>query len=421
MRVGGHRALRYIAINMTSFSANSLPMPQARRASLLLAAASAVGGSVGPIVVGTGGLVGLAMLSPAQAGLATLPISAYVLGSALASAPAVLSMRTLGRRAGFMTGAGIGGIGALLAAAAIHAGSFWLFGCTMLWLGTASAFAQQYRFAAADAAEPDFKARAIAWVMLGGLFTGVIGPQVSIHARKLTPHAPFAGPFIVLAGLFVLAALLLSQLVVPAPPPPAAGVSHGRSAWSVLSQPRFLVAVLVSVASFVPMTFVMTATPLAMVAHHHSQSSAQYGIQWHVIAMYAPSFLTGRLINRFGNSAMAASGMLIMAAAVTLALSGTGLAQFWGALVLLGVGWNFAFISATTMVANLYQPEEAFRVQALNEFILFSIVAMASFSSGGVLASSGWHAVNLLVYPILVVGIALVVAQARLERRMATA
>ncbi len=396
-------------------------MPQARRASLLLAAASAIGGSVGPIIVGTAGLVGLAMLPPQQAGLATVPISAYVLGSAVASVPAALSMRKLGRRVGFMTGAGIGAIGALLAAAAINTGAFWLFVCTMVWLGTASAFAQQYRFAAADAAEPSFKSRAIAWVMLGGLFTGVIGPQVSIHARRLTPHAPFAGPFVVLAGLFVIAALLLSQLVVPAPIPRAAGGSHGRSAWSVLSQPRFLIAVLVSVASFVPMTFVMTATPLAMIAHQHSQSNAQYGIQWHVIAMYAPSFVTGRLINRFGKSAMAAAGMLIMAAAVTLALSGTGLMQFWGALVLLGVGWNFAFISATTMVANLYQPEEAFRVQALNEFILFSIVAVASFSSGGVLARSGWHAINVLVYPILVVGITLVAAQARLERRLAIA
>ncbi|MBL0173276.1 MAG: MFS transporter [Gemmatimonadaceae bacterium] len=396
---------------------NTLPMPQARRASLLLAAASAMGGSVGPIVVGTAGLVGLSMLPPEQAGLATVPVSAYVLGSAVASVPAALSMRKLGRRVGFMTGTGIGASGALLAAVAVNAGAFWLFVCTMIWLGTASAFAQQYRFAAADAAEPSFKARAIAWVMLGGLFTGVIGPQVSIHARRLTPYAPFAGPFVVQAGLYVIAAVLLSRLVVPAPIPRVAGVGHGRSVWSVLSQPRFLIAVLVSVASFVPMTFVMTATPLAMVAHHHSQSSAQYGIQWHVIAMYAPSFLTGRLINRFGKSTMAAFGMFIMAAAVMLALSGTGLMHFWGALVLLGVGWNFAFISATTMVANLYLPEEAFRVQALNEFLLFSLVALASFSSGGVLARSGWHTVNVLVYPILAVGIALVVTQARLERR----
>ena len=396
-------------------------MPQARRASLLLAAAAAIGGSVGPITIGTGGLVGLALLPPELAGLATVPVSAYVLGSAIASAPAALSMRRLGRRVGFMTGAGIGAAGALLAATAINAGAFWLFVCTMTLLGAASAFAQQYRFAAADASAPSFKARAISWVMLGGVFTGVLGPQVAIHARGLTPNAPFAGPFYVLAGLFVLAAILLSQLVVPAPVPLDARVGHGRPAWSVLTQPRFFIALLVSVASFAPMTFVMTATPLAMIAHHHTQSNAQFAIQWHVIAMYAPSFFTGRLINRFGQSAIAAVGMLLIAAAATLALTGTGLLQFWGALILLGMGWNFGFIAATTMVANLYQPEEAFRVQALNELILFSIVAAASFSSGGVLASSGWNAINLLVYPIISIGITLVAAHARLERRSAVA
>ena len=383
------RRERYIATSVNA-SDNSLPMPQARRASLLLAAAAAIGGSVGPITMGTGGLVGLALLPPEQAGLATVPVSAYVLGSAIASAPAALSMRRLGRRVGFMTGAGIGAAGALLAATAINAGAFWLFVCTMTLLGAASAFAQQYRFAAADASAPSFKARAISWVMLGGVFTGVLGPQVAIHARGLTPNAPFAGPFYVLAGLFVLAAILLSQLVVPAP-----------------------------VASFAPMTFVMTATPLAMIAHHHTQSNAQFAIQWHVIAMYAPSFFTGRLINRLGQSAIAAVGMLLIAAAATLALTGTGLLQFWGALILLGMGWNFGFIAATTMVANLYQPEEAFGVQALNELILFSIVAAASFSSGGVVARSGWNAINLLVYPIIAIGITLVAAHARLERRSA--
>ncbi len=397
----------------------TLPLPQARRASLLLAAAAAIGGSVGPIIVGTGGLVGLALLPPEQAGLATVPVSAYVLGSAIASAPAALSMRRLGRRVGFMTGAGIGAIGALLAAAAINARTFWLFVCTMIVLGVASAFAQQYRFAAADASEPSFKARAIGWVMLGGVFTGVLGPQVAIHARGLTPNAPFSGPFFVMVGLFVITAILLSQLVVPAPVPREARVGRGRPVWAVLSQPRFLVAVLISVASFTPMTFVMTATPLAMIAHHHTQSNAQFAIQWHVIAMYAPSFLTGRLINRFGTSAIAATGMLLIATAATLALSGSGLPQFWGALILLGIGWNFGFIAATAMVANLYRPDEAFRVQALNEVILFSFVAVASFSSGGVLASSGWHAVNLLVYPIVALGVALVATQALLDRRSA--
>ena len=383
---------------------------------MLLAAASAIGGSAGPIIVGTGGLVGLALLPPDQAGLATVPISAYVLGSAIASAPAALSMRHLGRRTGFTVGAGIGIVGALLSAAAINAGAFWLLVGAMIVLGTASAFAQQYRFAAADASEPSFKARAISWVMLGGVFTGIIGPQVSIHARSLTPSAPFAGPFVVLAGLFAITALLLSRLTVP-PPPPRETRADARSPWSVIAQPRFLVAVLISVVSFTPMTFVMTATPLAMIAHQHSQSSAQFAIQWHVIAMYAPSFLTGRLINRFGASTIAITGMVLIALAATLALSGNDLPHFWGALILLGIGWNFGFIAATAMVASLYRPDEAFRVQAWNEVILFSIVAAASFSSGRVLASSGWHTINTLVFPLVGIGIALIAARAHLERR----
>ncbi len=400
---------------------SALPLPQSRRTPLLLAAATAIGGSAGPIIVGTGGLVGLTLLPPEQAGLATVPISAYVLGSAVASAPAALSMRRLGRRAGFMTGAGIGAVGALLAATAITAGAFWFFVGTMILLGVASAFAQQYRFAAADASAPSLKANAIAWVMLGGVFTGVLGPQVAIHARVLAPSAPFAGPFFVLAGLFVITAVLLSRLAVPAPESRDTNLSHGRPVWTVISQPRFVVAVLISVASFTPMTFVMTATPLAMIAHHHTQSNAQFAIQWHVIAMYLPSFLTGQLINRFGTSAIAATGMLLIAVAAALALSGTELPHFWGALILLGIGWNFGFIAATTMVANLYRPEEAFRVQALNEFALFSIVAVASFSSGGVLASRGWHVVNLLVYPIIGIGLTLVAAQVYLGRRAAKA
>lgn len=318
-----------------------------------------------------------------------------------------------------MAGAGMGMGGALLAATAITAGTFWFFVCSMTLLGAASAFTQQYRFAAADASPTEFKARAIAYVMIGGIITGVLGPQVSVHARGLIPGAPFAGPYLVLAVLFAIAAVILSRLVVPAPAPPQGGADRTRPLLTVLLQPAFLVALLVSVASYAPMVFVMTATPLAMIAHNHTQSNAQLGIQWHVIAMYGPSFFTGWLIQRFGKATIAIVGMLLIGAAATLALSGTGLPQFWGTLILLGMGWNFGFIAATTMVANLYRPEEAFRVQAMNEFILFGIVAVASFSSGGLLATGGWRVINGMVYPIVAVGIALIAAQAFMERRSA--
>lgn len=401
-------------------NSSPVPEPAARRAALLLAAATAIGGSVGAIAVGTGGIVGMSLLPAEQMALATVPVSAYVVGSAVASVPAALSMQRLGRRIGFMAGAGIGALGAALAAASIIVHSFWFFTATMVLLGIAGAFGQQYRFAAADAAEPAFKAKAIAWVMAGGVFTGVLGPQIAIHGQQLVGSAPLAGPFIALIALFALTAVILSQLVVPPPPPVVAGATSGRPLAAILFRPRFLIALLAAVASYSLMSLVMTATPLAMLEHHHSQADAQVAIQWHIIAMFAPSFVTGPLIARFGKSPIAAAGLLLIACSATVALSGTDIWQFWVALILLGVGWNFGFIAATAMVTELYRPEEAFRVQAMNEFILFSTVAAASFASGGILVTGGWTVVNMLVYPIVAVCIALIVAQTLLERRNAT-
>ncbi|MEQ1900700.1 MAG: MFS transporter [Devosia sp.] len=393
-----------------------LPLPEAKRAALLLALATAIGGSAGPIAIGTGGLVGMSLLPADQMALATVPVSAFILGSAAASVPAALSMRRLGRRIGFALGTGLGAIGAALAATALMMGNFWLFTAGMVLMGGAGAFAQQYRFAAADASEPAFKPRAIAWVMAGGVVTGIVGPQIAIHAQPLIPGVPLAGPFVVLVVLFALAALVLTRLEVP-PPPPLGGAYTGRPLVQILFRPKFLIALLAAIGSYALMSLVMTATPLAMIEHHHSHADAQTGIQWHVIAMFGPSFFTGNLIARFGKSSVAATGLLLIAASATVALSGTDLWQFWTALVLLGLGWNFGFIASTAMVAELYRPEEAFRVQAMNEFILFSIVAAASFSSGGILVSGGWTVVNILVYPIVAVCVLLIVLQALLEGR----
>ena len=393
----------------------ALPLPEARRAAILLAIASAIGGSAGPIAIGTGGLVGAALLPHDQMALATVPVSTYILGSAAASIPAALLMRRVGRRIGFIAGTALGGLGAIVVTAAIAMGLFWVFTAGMVLIGCAGAFLQQYRFAAADAAQPDYKPRAISWVMAGGVLTGVIGPQLAIHAQPLIPGAPLAGPFLALVGLYVLSAIILSQLKVP-PPPPLNATYTGRPLLTILMQPKFLVALLAAVASYALMSLVMTATPLAMIEHHHSMADAQAGIQWHVIAMFGPSFFTGALIARFGKPGIAAAGLLLIAGSATVALLGTSLWHFWIALVLLGVGWNFGFIAATAMVAELYKPEEAFRVQAMNEFILFSFVAAASFSSGGILVASGWTLVNQLVYPIVGVAVLLIIWQSLADR-----
>jgi MFS family permease len=392
-----------------------LPLPGAKRAALLLAVASAIGGSAGPIAIGTGGLVGVALLPHDQMALATVPVSAYVLGPALASIPAVMTMRRIGRRNGFIVGTALGAVGAGIVTAGIVTAGFWLFSLGMVFLGAASAFGQQYRFAAADASPPDFRPRAISWVLAGGVVTGVVGPQLAIHGQRLIPGVPLAGPFLALVALFALAAIVLSQLQVPPPPPIIRGAT-GRPLMSILLQPKFLIALLAAVASFALMSLVMTATPLAMIEHHHSHADAQTGIQWHVIAMFGPSFFTGSLIARFGKPGIAAVGLLLIAGSATVALLGTSLWHFWIALILLGVGWNFGFIASTAMVAELYTPEEAFRVQAMNEFILFSIVAIASFSSGGILVASGWTVVNLLVYPIVAISVILIVIRSMIDR-----
>ncbi|WP_181707187.1 MFS transporter [Chthonobacter rhizosphaerae] len=385
-----------------------LPLAEAKTAARLLAAANALGGTVGTIAVGTGGLVGAAMLAPENRALATVPVSTFIIGGAIASIPAALLMRRIGRRAGFITGALIGCLGALAAAGTVAAGSFWLFCLAMAAMGAANAFNQQYRFAAADAAEPAFKPKAISWVLVGGIVNAVLGPQASIHGLDLLPAVPYAGPFVIMAGLFVLTALLLTRLHVP-PPPPLSLKAAGRPIGRIVANLRFVVALSAAVASFALMSFVMTATPLAMIDHHHGHADAQHAIQWHVLAMYGPSFFSGGLIARFGKAPVVAAGLLLIALAAVVGLMGTSLGHFFTALVLLGVGWNFGFVGATAMVTELYRPEEAFRLQAFNDAVLFGCVAAASFSSGRILAVSGWEMVNWIVFPVVAVCLALLV------------
>lgn len=403
-------------------TADHLPLRDAKRAAILLATAQAVGGSVGPIAIGVGGLVGASLLPPEDIALATVPVTTFILGAAIASIPAALAMQRIGRRAGFVAGSLIGAGGAVFSAVAILAGSFVLFALAALMLGTGHAFGQQYRYAAADAAEPSFKAKAISWTIAGGVVTGVVGPQVSIHGRGLLDAAPFAGPYLVLAGLFVVAALILSRLKVPPPRPLEAGDDRGRPLIQVVTQGRFVVALLAAITSYALMTFVMTATPIAMIEHHHhGHTDAQLGIQWHVIAMFGPSFFSGALVARFGRGVMAAAGLILIALASVVALAGTSVAFFWTALILLGVGWNFGYVAATAMIAGLYRPAEAFRVQAFSEFTLFGIVAAASFSSGKVLAQAGWETVNWIVLPVVGLTLALLALQALAERRTTSA
>jgi hypothetical protein len=283
--------------------------------------------------------------------------------------------------------------------------SFWLFAAGLLIIGGGNSFVQQYRFAAADNAPPEFKAHAIAWVLGGGVFSAVIGPQTAIYTRELFAPVMFAGAFVAVIALAAIGAAILLFLNLPKDTPVAKLEDHeaARPLGEILAQPRLLVAFFCAVGSYALMSFVMTGAPLAMVGCGLGADNAVHGIQWHVMAMFGPSFFTGRLISHFGKEKIVAAGLVLLLGCATTALSGLQLWRFWTALVLLGVGWNFSFIGATTILAETYRPSEKSKVQGLHDFLLFGSVAFASLMSGQVYNAYGWEMLNRIVFPVVAV------------------
>ncbi len=382
---------------------------EAKRTALILAAAQAIVGAGAPIAISMGALAGSYLLDDDKS-LATAPVTGFTVGVALGALPAAWLMRRMGRRFGFMGGAFVTALGGAVAAVALTEARFWLFAFGLLVIGIGNAFVQQYRFAAADNAPDWFKARAISWVLGGGVFSAVLGPQTVIFTRELFAPVMFAGSF---AAIVVIAAFgacvlwflrlrnngLASSAVSSAEPP--------RPLSAIVMQPRFLVALACGISSYALMSFVMTGAPLAMVGCGFSPDEATLGISWHVMAMFAPSFFTGALITRFGRETVIAAGMLLLAGCGIVALSGIALWQFWTALILLGIGWNFAFIGSTSMVAESYRESEQSKVQGFHDFLLFGIVAVASLMSGKVYVTGGWEMLNWIIFPVVVVCLAL--------------
>lgn len=384
----------------------------AKRNSLVLACAQSLGGANPAIVISLGGIVGAQLVTDKT--FATVPVSLMQLGIACGVIPAAMLMRRLGRRNGYLLGALTGVVGSSIAAAGTGGRIFWLFCIGTFMCGLYGAFVQSYRFAAADTASESFKPRAISWVMIGGLAAGVIGPQSVYWTRDLTPAAPFAASFMAQGALALLAIGVVSLL--RAPPVAAVRSGGGRPLSEIMRQPKFIASVTAALVSYGLMSFVMTAAPLAMVGCGHSVGDAALGIQWHVLSMFGPSFFTGRLIARFGKEKVTAAGLLLLALAAVVGLHGLSVAHFWLALILLGIGWNFGFIGATSLVTDCYRPEERVKVQAANDFLVFGSVAIASFSAGGLLNSGGWESVNWLVFPPVAVALLLVAWQATLRR-----
>jgi predicted MFS family arabinose efflux permease len=273
--------------------------------------------------------------------------------------------------------------------------------------GVYAAVVLSFRFAAADCAVPERRARALSAVMAGGVFAGVIGPQLVTHTMNLWPPYLFAATFLGQAAVAALSAIVLAGVELPAST--AADLSGGRPLATIARQPRFILAVICGVVSYLLMNFIMTAAPLAMKICGLSQASANLGLQWHVIAMYAPSFWTGRLITRFGASVIVAVGLALMATSSSVGLFGIDIAHFWATLSLLGIGWNFGFIGASAMVLECHLPEEKARVQSLNDFVVFGTMTVGSFLSGGLLSSFGWSTILVLSFaPLLAAALALI-------------
>jgi predicted MFS family arabinose efflux permease len=386
---------------------------RARRNALKLATGSALAGANASVIFATGSIIGAAT-APSPS-MATLPISIYVVGMALATLPNGVIARRYGRRAAFQIGSGLGALGGFVNAASIFQGSFWLYCLGAFMCGCYAAVAQSYRFAAADTASDAFKPRALSWVMAGGVAAGFVGPQLVQNTMNLWAPYLFAASYVG-QGLFALAAMAALS-TVDIPTPSAAAHAAGRPLSEIVRRPAFIIAALCGVVSYALMNLIMTSAPLAMKMCGHSPADSNLGIQWHVVAMYLPSFVTGSLILRFGAPRVVAAGLLLTAAAATVDLTGQSVATFWTGLILLGVGWNFGFVGASAMVLKAHRPEERNKVQAFNDFLVFGTMAVGSYSSGQLLITSGWDMVNYVAFPPVALALAALVYDAWLRTR----
>lgn len=382
-----------------------------------LSAAQALAGANTTVVFATGAIIG-DMLAPDRS-LATLPITIFVIGMAACTLPVGAIAQRHGRRAAFLSGTSCGVLVGLLAAAAIYLSHFWLFNLAMFFGGAYAAVVLSFRFAAADGVPAPKRARALSAVMAGGVVGGVLGPQLVTYTMNFwAPHL-FAVTYVAQAAIALVSAAVLWGVDIPAPP--RAERKAGRPLSVIARQPAFLIAVTCGVISYSLMNFLMTSAPLAMKLCGLPLEDSNLGLQWHVIAMYAPSFFTGRLITRFGAGRVVMAGLLLTAASAAVGLMGLATIHFWGLLILLGVGWNFGFVGASALVLECHRPEERTRVQSLNDFLVFSTMVAGSFASGGVLSRYGWEIVCWISFPPLLIAVVALAMRRMLAARAGSA
>ena len=359
-----------------------------------------------------GGLIGYKLA--ADKALATLPVSAVILGTALMTIPASMVMRRVGRRAGFMGAAVVGFTGLLICAFALYTSAFWLLVAGALTVGFYNAFCQYYRFAAADAATPAFRPKAISLVMAGGIVAGVIGPTIAIQTRSLMDYECLAS-YLTLAVMVVCVFGLVSFVRIPRLSETELKET-GRPLLTIMRQPKFIAAAGSSMIGYGIMALLMTATPLAMIACDHPVDDAGFVIQWHVVGMFAPSFFTGHLITRFGLVKVMLTGAILLLVATGTALLGIDMLHFMISMFLLGLGWNFLFVGGSTLLTEVYTPAERAKTQAAHDFMVFATTAAGSFLSGQLLYRVGWEMVNVIALPFIVAVTLLVIRYAFIRR-----
>jgi len=388
-----------------------------RRNVLVLALCQAMSMTSMTIMVTVSSLVGQELAD--DKALATWPLGLQQIGVMAATFPASLLMRRIGRRAGFSIGALIGITGAMIQLHAVFHLQFWIFCFGNMLVGAANGFALFYRFAATDTADAAFKSKAISLVMAGGVIAAVLGPQLAKWSHDWFSPVSYAGAFVAVAVTQTLAGLMVQFVRIPRPTA-AERSSSGRPLLEIVCQPVFIVAAVGSMIGYGVMSLVMTATPLAMVECGFSFNNSAFVIQCHALGMFLPSFFTGHLIARFGVLKVMMAGAVLFAGCVAINLSGVALWQFWSALILLGLGWNFLYVGGSTLLTEAYLPEERAKTQAVNDCLVFGMVTIASFSSGALHHHYGWNAVNLgVIAPVAIA--AAMIGWLLLRRRPATA
>ena len=368
---------------------------------LLLSICFSLSASTSSLSVSASSIVGFQIAE--NKALATFPLTFHLLGTMLAGIPASMLMKFIGRRYGFLIGTGIGTFGAASASLAIIYSSFPFFCLSIFCLGILNGFAQLYRFTAVEVSSIEFRTKAISYVMLGGIAAGFIGPAIAAEGKDYIENAQFAGSYLSIILLYFFIVIILMRIRLPQPSVEEQ-TGDTRPLKVIFMQPKFIVSVLSAMIGYGVMAMIMTATPLAMTkGNGYPFSDAAFIIQWHALGMFAPSFITGSLIKRFGAVQIIFTGILLNFICIAINISGTELINYWSALVLLGVGWNFMFVAGTTMVTETYQPAEKAIVQGVNDFLVFGTAALCSLLSGVLQTSFGWETVNLSAIPLLLI------------------